>query len=88
MGHYGESHIGCWLEVSPEGLLVTSREGTAVACCHSQYVDFSPADGSLLTTDPAFTDSAFTRKTHRPEGNASHVVTVSPIAPCGRRALF
>ena len=53
MGHYGESHVRCWLEVNPEGLLVASRDGTAVACCYSQYVDFSPEDVSLLTTDAA-----------------------------------
>src|ERR1700733_13666999 len=88
MGHYGESHVRCWLEVNPEGLLVASRDGTAVACCYSQYGDFSPEAVSLLTTDAAFTDSALTRKTHRPEGNSIHVVTVSSIAPCGRRALF
>jgi hypothetical protein len=38
MGHYGESHVRCWLEVNPEGLLVASRDGTAVACWYSQYV--------------------------------------------------
>jgi hypothetical protein len=59
-----------------------------VACCYSQYVDFSPAAVSLLSTDAAFTDSALTRKTHRPDGNSIHVVTVSSIAPGGRRALF
>ena len=88
MGHYGESHVRCWLEVNPEGLLLASRDGTPVACCYSQYVDFSPDDVSLLTTDAAFTDSALTRKTHRPQGNSIHVVTVSSIAPGGRRALF
>jgi len=88
MGHYGESHVRCWLEVNPEGLLLASRDGTAVACCYSQYVDFSPEDARLLTTDAAFTDSALTRKTHRPQGNSIHVVTVSSIAPGGRRALF
>ncbi len=88
MGHYGESHVRCWLEVNPEGLLIASQAGTAVACCYSQYVDFSPADVSLLTTDAAFTDSAMTRKTHRPGGNSIHVVTVSSIVPGGRRALF
>jgi hypothetical protein len=88
MGYYGESHVRCWLEVNPEGLLVASRDGTPVACCYSQYVDFSPAAVSLLTTDAAFTDSALTRKTHRPDGNSIHVVTVSSIAPGGRRALF
>jgi hypothetical protein len=88
MGHYGESHVRCWLEVNPEGLLVASRDGTAVACCYSQYVDFSPEEVRLLTTDAAFTDSALTRKTHRPQGNSIHVVTVSSIAPGGRRALF
>jgi hypothetical protein len=88
MGHYGETYVRCWLEVNPEGLLLASRDGTAVACCYSQYVDFSPEDVSLLTTDAAFTDSALTRKTHRPEGNSIHVVTVSSIAPGGRRALF
>ena len=25
MGYYGESHVRCWLEVNPEGLLVASR---------------------------------------------------------------
>jgi hypothetical protein len=60
----------------------------AVACCYSQYVDFAPEDVSLLTTDAAFTDSALTRTTHRPDGNSIHVVTVSSIAPGGRRALF
>jgi hypothetical protein len=88
MGHYGESHVRCWLEVNPEGLLVASQNGTAVACCYSQYVDFSPEDVPLLTTDAAFTDSALTRTTHRPEGSSLHVVTVSSIAPGGRRALF
>ncbi len=88
MGHYGESHVRCWLEVNPEGLLLASRDGTAVACCYSQYVDFSPEDARLLTTDAAFTDSALTRKTHRPQGNSIHVVTVSSVAPGGRRALF
>jgi hypothetical protein len=88
MGYYGESHVRCWLEVNPEGLLVASRDGTPVACCYSQYVDFSPAAVSLLTTDAAFTDSALTRKTHRPDGNSIHVVTASSIAPGGRRALF
>ena len=88
MGHYGESHVRCWLEVNPEGLLVASRDGTAVACCYSQYVDFSPAAVSLLSTDAAFTDSALTQTTHRPQGNSIHVVTVSSIAPGGRRALF
>lgn len=88
MGHYGESHVRCWLEVNPEGLLVASWNGTAVACCYSQYVDFSPEDVPLLSTDAAFTDSALTRKTHRPQGNSIHVVTVSSIAPGGRRALF
>lgn len=88
MGYYGESHVRCWLEVNPEGLLVASRDGTPVACCYSQYVDFSPAAVSLLTTDAAFTDSALTRKTHRPDGNSIHVVTVSSIAPGGRRVLF
>jgi hypothetical protein len=88
MGHYGESHVRCWREVNPEGLLVASRDGTAVACCYSQYVDFSPEDVSALTTDAAFTDSALTRKTHRPDGNSIHVVTVSSIVSGGRRALF
>jgi hypothetical protein len=88
MGHYGESHFRCWREVNPEGLLVASQGGAAIACCYSQYVDFSPEDVSLLTTDAAFTDSALTRKTHRPAGNAIHVVTVSSIVPGGRRALF
>ena len=88
MGHYGESHVQCWLEVNPEGLLVAWRDGTAVACCYSQYVDFSPGDVSLLTTDAEFTDSALTRKTHRPDGNTIHVVSVSSVVPGGRRALF
>jgi hypothetical protein len=88
MGHYGESHVRCWLEVNPEGLLVASRDGSAVACCYSQYVDFSPEAVALLTTDAAFTDSALTRKTHRPNGNSIHVVTVSSIVPGGRKALF
>jgi len=88
MGHYGERHIRCWLEINPEGLLVASQGGTAVACCYSQYVDFSPDSVSLLTTDATFTDSALTRKTHRPGGNSIHVVTVSSIVPGGRRALF
>jgi hypothetical protein len=88
MGYYGESHVRCWLEVNPEGLLVASRDGVAVACCYSQYVDFAPEDVALLTTDAAFTDSALTRTTHRPDGNSIHVVTVSSIAPGGRRALF
>ena len=42
----------------------------------------------LLTTDAEFTDSALTRKTHRPGGNSIHVVTVSSVVPGGRRALF
>ena len=88
MGHYGESHVQCWLEVNPEGLLVAWRDGTAVACCYSQYVDFSPGDVSLLTTDAEFTDSALTGKTHCPSGNSIHVVTVSSIVPGGRQALF
>jgi hypothetical protein len=88
MGYYGESHVRCWLEVNPEGLLVAWRDGAAVACCYSQYVDFAPEDVSLLTTDAVFTDSALTRTTHRPDGNSIHVVTVSSIAPGGRRALF
>jgi hypothetical protein len=88
MGYYGESHVRCWLEVNPEGLLLASRDGTPVACCYSQYVDFSRAAVSLLTTDAAFTDSARTRTTHRPDGNSIHVVTVSSTVPGGRRALF
>jgi hypothetical protein len=88
MGYYGESHVRCWLEVNPEGLLVAWRDGAAVACCYSQYVDFAPEDVSLLTTDAVFTDSALTRTTHRPDGNSIHVVTVSSIVPGGRRALF
>jgi hypothetical protein len=88
MGHYGETHARCWLEVNPEGLLIAARDGVDVACCYSQYVDFSPADAARLTTDADFTDSAFTRATHRPGGNSIHVVTVSSTAPGGRRALF
>jgi hypothetical protein len=88
MGHYGEPHARCWLEVNPEGLLIAARDGVDVACCYSQYVDFSPADALRLTTDAEFTDSAFTRATHRPGGNSIHVVTVSSTAPGGRRALF
>jgi hypothetical protein len=88
MGHYGESYVRCWLEVNPEGLLVAWQGDTAVACCYSQYVDFSPADVALLTTDASFTDAALTRKTHRPNGNAIQVVTVSSVVPGGRRALF
>ena len=88
MGHYGEAHARCWLEVNPEGLLIAARDGIDVACCYAQYVDFSPADAARLTTDAAFTDSAFTRATHRPGGNSIHVVTVSSTAPGGRRALF
>jgi hypothetical protein len=88
MGHYGRSHVRCWMEINPEGLLVAWRGDMAVACCYSQYVDFSLADIPRLTTDAAFTDAAFTRKTHRPGGNAIHVVTVSSIVPGGRRALF
>jgi hypothetical protein len=88
MGHYGESYVRCWLEVNPEGLLVASRDGVPVACCYSQYVDFSPETVPQLTTDAAFTDAALTRKTHRPDGNSIHVVTVSSIVPGGRRALF
>lgn len=88
MGHYGESHARCWFEVNPEGLLIAARDGVDVACCYSQYVDFSPADAARLTTDAEFTDSAFTRATHRPGGNSIHVVTVSSTAPGGRRALF
>jgi hypothetical protein len=88
MGYYGESHVRCWLEVNPEGLLVASRDGAVVACCYSQYVDFAPEEVSLLTTDAAFTDSALTRTTHRPDGKSIHVVTVSSIIPGGRRALF
>ena len=88
MGYYGERYVRCWLEVNPEGLLVAWHGDTAVACCYSQYVDFSPADVGLLTTDAEFTDSAFTRKTHRPDGNSIHVVTVSSVVQGGRRALF
>ena len=88
MGHYGETHARCWLEVNPEGLLIAARDGVDVACCYSQYVDFSPGDAARLTTDAEFTDSAFTRATHRPGGNSIHVVTVSSTAPGGRRALF
>jgi hypothetical protein len=88
MGYYGESYVRCWLEVNPEGLLVAWQDGTPVACCYSQYVNFSPSDVSLLTTDAAFTDSALTRKTHRPDGSSIHVVTVSSTVPGGRRALF
>jgi hypothetical protein len=88
MGYYGEAHARCWLEVNPEGLLIAARDGVDVACCYSQYVDFSPGDAARLTTDAAFTDSAFTRATHRPGGNSIHVVTVSSTAPGGRRALF
>ena len=88
MGYYGESHARCWLEVNPEGLLIAARDGVDVACCYSQYVDFSPDDATRLTTDAEFTDSAFTRATHRPGGNSIHVVTVSSTAPGGRRALF
>jgi len=88
MGHYGETHARCWLEVNPEGLLIAARDGVDVACCYSQYVDFSPGDAARLTTDAEFTDSAYTRATHRPDGNSIHVVTVSSTAPGGRRALF
>ena len=88
MGHYGETHARCWLEVNPEGLLIAARDGVDVACCYSQYVDFSRGDAARLTTDAEFTDSAFTRATHRPGGNSIHVVTVSSTAPGGRRALF
>jgi hypothetical protein len=65
MGHYDETYVRCWLEVNPEGLLLASRDGTAVACCYSQYVDFSPDDVSLLTTDAAFTDSGMLRNAQR-----------------------
>jgi hypothetical protein len=88
MGYYGETHARCWFEVNPEGLLIAAREGVDVACCYSQYVDFAPGDAVRLTTDAEFTDSAFTRATHRPRGNSIHVVTVSSTAPGGRRALF
>jgi hypothetical protein len=88
MGYYGETHARCWFEVNPEGLLIAARDGVDVACCYSQYVDFSPDDAARLTTDAEFTDSAFTRATHRPDGNSIHVVTVSSTAPGGRRALF
>jgi hypothetical protein len=88
MGCYGESYVRCWLEVNSEGLLVAWQGDTAVACCYSQYVDFSPGDVALLTTDAEFTDSALTRKTHRPNGNSIQVVTVSSVVPGGRRALF
>lgn len=88
MGHYGESHVRCWLEVNPAGLLVAWRGASAVAYCYCQYINFSLADVPRLTTDSAFTDSAYTRKTHRPDGNSIHVVSVSSIVPGGRRALF
>jgi hypothetical protein len=88
MGHYGESHARCWLEVNPAGLLIAAHGGTDVACCYSQYVDFAPGDVARLTTDAEFSDSALTRATHRPDGNSIHVVTVSSIVPGGRRALF
>jgi hypothetical protein len=52
MGYYGESHVRCWLEVNPEGLLVASQDGTPVACCYSQYVDFSPAAGTSRNAPP------------------------------------
>jgi hypothetical protein len=88
MGHYGEDHARCWFEVNPEGLLIAARDGVDVACCYSQYVDFAPEDARGLTTDAQYTDSAFTRATHRPRGNSIHVVTVSSTAAGGRRALF
>ena len=88
MGYYGESYVRCWMEVNPEGLLIAWQGATAVACCYSQYVDFSPAAVGHLATDSEFTDSAYTRRTHRPDGNSIQVVTVSSIAPGGRRALF
>jgi hypothetical protein len=88
MGHYGEDRVRCWFEVNPKGLLVATRQSTVVAYAYSQYVDFSPDDLSTLTTDSAFTDSAFTRRTHLARGNSIHVVTVSSVVPGGRKALF
>jgi hypothetical protein len=73
MGHYGESHFRCWREVNPEGLLVASQGGAAIACCYSQYVDFSPEDVSLgmprpLVLNPPLLPTHAVSETHAPPG--------------------
>jgi hypothetical protein len=81
MGHYGESHVRCWLQVNPEGLLVASQRGTAVACCYSQYVDFSPEDVSL---DPVLNKYL---KNRGAEVAAVHIDWLEDPASCNCSAL-
>ena len=41
-----------------------------------------------MTTNNAITDNGFTRKTHNPDGNTSHGVSVCSMAKGARAALF
>lgn len=83
-----EEHIRCWLEINPTGLLVVEQAGRVVAYRYSQYLDFELPDISRLTTHDAFTDGAFTRRTHKPDGNSINGVTVASGQSGAGRVLF
>ncbi|PCC73457.1 hypothetical protein SAMN02745121_02814 [Nannocystis exedens] len=85
---YGEEHFRCWLDVNPSGLLVATHAGHVVGYRYSQYLDFDLGDIAGLTTNAAFTDHGFTRRTHRAAGNSINGMSVCSSMPGAGRALF
>lgn len=85
---YDGRHMRCWLEVNPDGLLVAEQDKKVVGYRYSQYLDFCFDNIADLTTNDAFTDSGFTRATHRADGNSINGVSVCSVVPGAGRVLF
>ena len=87
---YNISYPITWLQVHPEGLLVTEKGGNIVAYLYAQRRTIGKdrfKDLELYTSDEKDTDHGYTRTTHVPNGNALHIVSVLSAQKGSARAM-
>lgn len=79
--YYGEAYFNAWFETNPDGLIVADCGGRVVGYQYSQWTNFAFDDFRHFATYHGATDGGFTRKSHRPDGNAVHCLSECSIMP-------
>jgi len=85
---YGEEYVRAWLEVHPEGLTVAEAGGRVVGYQYSQIVDFEFDLWREFATYDQATDHGYTKKSHRPDGNSVHSISLCSTESGAGRALI
>jgi hypothetical protein len=84
---YGEDHVRAWLETHPAGLQVAEKGGRIVGYQYAQIISYRPEDAATFPSMDVLTDDGYTRRSHRPDGNAVYCVSICSEAPGAGRVL-